>query len=814
MRVVSVRIAVTAVLSVILVLALGAAVLAGPPWTDASNVWWQASYGVSDTQVATVADGFPDGTFKPANAVTRGQFAKMAMSGLDLPTADPGIPTFMDVAKGTTFYTYIEGAHDQGLIGGYPSGGGLVFKPNNNITRQQTNSILGRYLSDAELEATNVIHGPGGLTYASLALWYAAQGGFYLDGYIDANQVAPEHRATTAYLVYHGVVQGSGAKLNPTATLNRAQAAVMVLRVAAEAAEITTPPPAPTDLAVTPPSPGNDATPLITGHAIPNSAIAVYDTFNGVITKLTETSTNAAGNFYADLLTPLADGTHSFTAKVQNSAGIVSAASLPVIYVLDSIAPTGTITDPVVPEGEPDKATNDNTPAFTVTPADDRSGVRDVTFQYAVKQATPAWLTIGSPDTTAPYAADWGTASGLADGQYLFRAVVTDLAGNFSILAQVQVTVDTGLPTVNVSSMTPQDGTGGIYYTENHRPTFTADADDPLAAAALAGSLSSGVAKMDFFRTAWTPTVITQWTQLTLISTDLSPAFGAAYPVDVLDGDYLFAARATDRASNENVLASGSPATYSGPATRHVIIDSAAPLVTITAPVVGALLPDATNYTITWTLSDVSAPTSVKIEFSPSGAEGSWTTIADAAPFTPGSTGSYLWTAGGPTGVPDISGADVTTNRIRITAVDRAGVPVGNVAGHTTVVTSGAFTIYDAPAAATNVVGSDPDASVPGIDWHDFHATWTPSISGHIASQRVYLLRSGLTPVLGGASPDTPVATIPDNTTAVWGSTSGLAADSRGMALAATAYKIWVVSTDPAGRTVNASSADFTPVSE
>ena len=78
------------VLSGLIVAALSGVALASPPWSDASATWWQTNYGVSESDVATVADGFPDGTFRPSVAVTRGQFAKMAVSGLGVATLAPG----------------------------------------------------------------------------------------------------------------------------------------------------------------------------------------------------------------------------------------------------------------------------------------------------------------------------------------------------------------------------------------------------------------------------------------------------------------------------------------------------------------------------------------------------------------------------------------------------------------------------------------------------------------------------------------------------------------------------------------------------
>jgi hypothetical protein len=117
------------VLSGLIMAALSGVALASPPWSDASATWWQTAYRVSESDVATVADGFPDGTFRPSAAVTRGQFAKMAVSGLGVATAHPASATFSDVVPSNTLYDYIEGAYKAELIGGYPSTTGLLFKP-------------------------------------------------------------------------------------------------------------------------------------------------------------------------------------------------------------------------------------------------------------------------------------------------------------------------------------------------------------------------------------------------------------------------------------------------------------------------------------------------------------------------------------------------------------------------------------------------------------------------------------------------------------------------------------------------------------
>jgi hypothetical protein len=66
--------------------------------------------------------GYADGTFRPANSVTRGQLAKIVVQAAGLKLANPATPSFSDVAAGSAFYRYIETAHAHGLIAGYADG--------------------------------------------------------------------------------------------------------------------------------------------------------------------------------------------------------------------------------------------------------------------------------------------------------------------------------------------------------------------------------------------------------------------------------------------------------------------------------------------------------------------------------------------------------------------------------------------------------------------------------------------------------------------------------------------------------------------
>jgi len=230
------RLSVALLLAVLVVtfVALGSgSALASPPWPDAPNAWWVSTYGVTEGQAATVADGRADGKFYPNDDVTRAQFAKMAVDGTGGTTYTPLIPSFLDVPATNYFYPWIEGGVRDGLISGY---GNQTFGPNNNIIRQQANSILGTYLAQKELNLRGHIAGEED-NYPSLNTWYMAEGMALLGGYVDAARVATVHAPTTAYLISRGVVQGAagigGMYLGPNNNLTRAQAVALILRVKA-----------------------------------------------------------------------------------------------------------------------------------------------------------------------------------------------------------------------------------------------------------------------------------------------------------------------------------------------------------------------------------------------------------------------------------------------------------------------------------------------------------------------------------------------------------------------------------------------------
>lgn len=114
-------------------------------FVDISGHW--GKQWINNAAARGIVGGYPDGTFRPDNTATRGQFTKMLVGARGWPTPVPQTQTFQDVPPGNAFYVYVEPAVNRGIIGGYPCGGSgepcvapnnrPYFRPNNDITRAQ-----------------------------------------------------------------------------------------------------------------------------------------------------------------------------------------------------------------------------------------------------------------------------------------------------------------------------------------------------------------------------------------------------------------------------------------------------------------------------------------------------------------------------------------------------------------------------------------------------------------------------------------------------------------------------------------------------
>ncbi|WP_339251620.1 S-layer homology domain-containing protein [Sporosarcina sp. FSL W8-0480] len=86
-----------------------------------------------------IVNGFPDGTFRPGEHVTRGQAAAMLASALGIDTDNVNNPNFTDLPTTHAFYMEIAALVQAGVVGGYTDG---TFKPNAFMTRAQIAKII------------------------------------------------------------------------------------------------------------------------------------------------------------------------------------------------------------------------------------------------------------------------------------------------------------------------------------------------------------------------------------------------------------------------------------------------------------------------------------------------------------------------------------------------------------------------------------------------------------------------------------------------------------------------------------------------
>jgi hypothetical protein len=116
----------------------------GATFSDVPAGYWAAPY-IEQLAGAGVIDGFPDGTFRPGDPVTRAQFVKMLALATGLRPAAGATP-FADVAASDWYAPYVAAALRAGLIQGVAPD---AFAPSSPITREQMAVMVARALAAA-----------------------------------------------------------------------------------------------------------------------------------------------------------------------------------------------------------------------------------------------------------------------------------------------------------------------------------------------------------------------------------------------------------------------------------------------------------------------------------------------------------------------------------------------------------------------------------------------------------------------------------------------------------------------------------------
>lgn len=191
-----------------------AAEVAGP-LRDVQGHWAQAYIEALAAQ--KIITGFPDGTFRPSDPVTRAQFAAIINKAFSPPAQRPRL-NFVDVATGFWGFDAIQTAYQGGFLSGYP---GNVFEPAQQIPRVQVLVSLasGLGFSGGDVGVlyfyNDAIDIPG---YARNQVAAATQRQVVVN-YPTTNQLNPNRpatRAEVAAFVYQALVSSGRATAIPS----------------------------------------------------------------------------------------------------------------------------------------------------------------------------------------------------------------------------------------------------------------------------------------------------------------------------------------------------------------------------------------------------------------------------------------------------------------------------------------------------------------------------------------------------------------------------------------------------------------------
>lgn len=176
-------------------------------FSDLNGHW--AAGDIRALAAAGVVAGYPDGTFRPDQPVTRAEFAVLLTRALGwpVPGSDTGKVSFTDAAALPVWAREaVATAQARGVLGGYPDG---TFRPAQPVTREAAAAILVRVLEQI-ISLTPAVS----LTYA------------------DREQIAPWAREAVATACASGIFTGrTPVQFAPQAASTRAEVAVVLHRL-------------------------------------------------------------------------------------------------------------------------------------------------------------------------------------------------------------------------------------------------------------------------------------------------------------------------------------------------------------------------------------------------------------------------------------------------------------------------------------------------------------------------------------------------------------------------------------------------------
>lgn len=188
----------------------------GIPWEFADmEDHWALAY-VNEAVEQGFVHGYPDGTFKPENNVTRAEFLKMVMTAFDFPPTPAEVESPFPDTSGHWAADYVRAGIFHGILTADDYDG--QFQPDRAITRLEMAVQLVRALG---LSGEIAIH--------------AVNAGYYSDT-ADLDEEAKGYLGTAVHLgIFEGYPDGT---IGPLRTSTRAEAVTVIMRAVAAPAEL------------------------------------------------------------------------------------------------------------------------------------------------------------------------------------------------------------------------------------------------------------------------------------------------------------------------------------------------------------------------------------------------------------------------------------------------------------------------------------------------------------------------------------------------------------------------------------------------
>jgi hypothetical protein len=184
-------------------------------FSDVTANYWANPF-IAELARRDIIAGFPDGTFKPEQPVTRAQFAAIVRQAFEKSPERSAIQ-FTDVPTNYWAASAIQEAYTTGFLAGYP---GNRFEPDQNIPREQVLVSL----------ASGLDYSPTGEATTTLNQYYS-----------DANAISGYARSPIAAASERRIVVNypNVRFLNPTETATRADVAAFIYQALANSGQVT-----------------------------------------------------------------------------------------------------------------------------------------------------------------------------------------------------------------------------------------------------------------------------------------------------------------------------------------------------------------------------------------------------------------------------------------------------------------------------------------------------------------------------------------------------------------------------------------------